>query len=85
METGEHKHSYEDEYYPQQWRSEEVHCYNPSKGSKVKGIIHTQWTLGAVGLPMLFMTPEKSPFRARRRPICSGVYGVRQNLRRLSV
>jgi hypothetical protein len=25
MEPGEHKHSYQDEYYPQQWRSEKVH------------------------------------------------------------
>jgi hypothetical protein len=32
MELGEHKHCYQDEYYPQQWRSQEVHRYNPLKG-----------------------------------------------------
>jgi hypothetical protein len=32
--SGEHKHSYQDEHYPQQWMFEEVHghSYNPSKG-----------------------------------------------------
>jgi hypothetical protein len=39
MEPSEHNHCYQDEYYPQQWRSQEVHHYNPSKGSNGAGVL----------------------------------------------
>jgi hypothetical protein len=39
MEPGEHKHCYKDEYYPQQWRCQEIHRYHSSKGSNETSVL----------------------------------------------
>jgi hypothetical protein len=41
MEPGEHKHCYQDEYYPQQWRSQEVHRFSKRRIAASLGISAT--------------------------------------------